>query len=197
MMPCISLNLMELVGHASRSTLTDLLFAIGCCFAEIMNVTRILRGAARMVGARYSSAFAQPLPTNNAFTRIAVSDRHIRIAPSLQLKLVLRTYADYAPRIQIPETEVRKRIMYICKNFDKITAEKLTEESNFMSDLGLDSLDHVELIMGVEDEFGFEINDDDAEKLLTPNDIVKYVVKRQTPSGDTVTNIFTGKLSGK
>lgn len=47
-----------------------------------------------------------------------------------------------------------------------------------MNDLGLDSLDHVEVIMAMEDEFGFEIPDADAEKLLKPSDIVRYVADR-------------------
>ena len=48
-------------------------------------------------------------------------------------------------------------------------------DSHFINDLGLDSLDHVEVIMAMEDEFGFEIPDDHAEKLLTPAKIVQYV----------------------
>lgn len=48
-----------------------------------------------------------------------------------------------------------------------------------MNDLGLDSLDHVEIIMAMEDEFGFEIPDCDAEKLVKPSDIVRYVADRQ------------------
>jgi len=45
--------------------------------------------------------------------------------------------------------------------------------------LGLDSLDHVEVIMAIEDEFGFEIPDKDAEKLWTPQDIIKYVADKE------------------
>lgn len=52
---------------------------------------------------------------------------------------------------------------------------QLSLESHFINDLGLDSLDHVEVIMAIEDEFGFEIPDVDAEKLLRPVDIVRYV----------------------
>ena len=48
-------------------------------------------------------------------------------------------------------------------------------DSHFINDLGLDSLDHVEVIMAVEDEFGFEIPDEHAEKLLTPGKIAQYV----------------------
>lgn len=52
-------------------------------------------------------------------------------------------------------------------------------ESHFINDLGLDSLDHVEVIMAMEDEFGFEIPDADAEKLLRPSDIVRYVADKE------------------
>jgi acyl carrier protein len=51
-------------------------------------------------------------------------------------------------------------------------------ESHFIQDLGLDSLDHVEVMMALEDEFGFEIPDQDAEKLARPVDIVKYISER-------------------
>jgi len=48
-----------------------------------------------------------------------------------------------------------------------------------MNDLGLDSLDHVEVIMAIEDEFGFEIPDGDAEKLMKPEDVVRYVADKE------------------
>lgn len=56
---------------------------------------------------------------------------------------------------------------------------QLKIESHFINDLGLDSLDHVEVIMAMEDEFGFEIPDSDAEKLLKPADIVRYVADKE------------------
>jgi len=67
----------------------------------------------------------------------------------------------------------------VCKAFDKISADKLALDSHFINDLGLDSLDHVEVIMAVEDEFGFEIPDEHAEKLITPSHIVKYVADHE------------------
>merc|ERR1711953_1004220 len=70
---------------------------------------------------------------------------------------------------------VESRVLTVCKAFDKITADKVSLESHFINDLGLDSLDHVEVIMAVEDEFGFEIPDEHAEKLLTPSKIAQYV----------------------
>lgn len=48
-----------------------------------------------------------------------------------------------------------------------------------MTDLGLDSLDHVEVIMAMEDEFGFEIPDGDAERLVRPKDIVQYIADKE------------------
>ena len=48
-------------------------------------------------------------------------------------------------------------------------------ESNFMNDLGADSLDTVELIMIFEEEFGVEIPEEDAEELVTVGDVIKYI----------------------
>ncbi len=60
---------------------------------------------------------------------------------------------------------------------DKLGAEedKITEKASFMDDLGADSLDTVELIMELEEEFGLEIPDEEAEKLATVGDAVKYI----------------------
>ena len=74
---------------------------------------------------------------------------------------------------------ITDRTLLVLKLYDKIDPEKLTIESHFINDLGLDSLDHVEIIMAIEDEFGFEIPDDFAEKLLTPAKIVQYVADHE------------------
>ena len=52
---------------------------------------------------------------------------------------------------------------------------KVTEESSFIDDLGADSLDTVELVMAFEEEFGSEISDTEAEKILTVGDAVKFI----------------------
>nr|ACO12606.1 Acyl carrier protein, mitochondrial precursor [Lepeophtheirus salmonis] len=75
--------------------------------------------------------------------------------------------------------ELEERVVHVCKAFDKISAEKLTPDSHFINDLGLDSLDHVEVIMAAEDEFGFEIPDDHADKLLTPRKLVRYIADHE------------------
>ncbi|PJB76748.1 MAG: acyl carrier protein [Acidobacteria bacterium CG_4_9_14_3_um_filter_49_7] len=52
---------------------------------------------------------------------------------------------------------------------------QINESANFINDLGADSLDIVELIMAFEDGFGIEIPDEDAEKIQTVGDVVKYI----------------------
>merc|ERR1711973_495872 len=74
---------------------------------------------------------------------------------------------------------ITDRVMLVLKLYDKINPEKVTMESHFINDLGLDSLDHVEVIMAMEDEFGFEIPDDHAEKLMTPQQIIRYVADHE------------------
>ena len=61
--------------------------------------------------------------------------------------------------------------MLVLNLFDKIDNEKLTPESHFIKDLGLDSLDHVEIIIAMEDEFGFQIPDDHGEILTDANKV--------------------------
>jgi acyl carrier protein len=56
-----------------------------------------------------------------------------------------------------------------------IDEAKVTEDSSFIDDLGADSLDTVELVMAFEEEFGSEISDSDAEKILTVGDAVKFI----------------------
>lgn len=70
---------------------------------------------------------------------------------------------------------IRERILLVLRLYDKVDPEKLTLDSHFYKDLGLDSLDHVEVIMSIEDEFEMEIPDVDAEKLNTPRDILTYI----------------------
>ena len=60
-----------------------------------------------------------------------------------------------------------------------VEEKNVTLEANFKEDLGLDSLDVVEFIMELEDEFGVEISDEEAEKLVTVGDVVNFIEERQ------------------
>ena len=58
--------------------------------------------------------------------------------------------------------------------------EKVTEEASFIDDLGADSLDTVELVMAFEEEFGSEISDSEAEKILTVGDAIKFIESKSS-----------------
>jgi len=57
---------------------------------------------------------------------------------------------------------------------------KVIDEANFIDDLGADSLDTVELVMAFEEEFGSEISDSDAEKILTVGDAIKFIESKSS-----------------
>ncbi|NGX64110.1 MAG: Acyl carrier protein [Candidatus Anoxychlamydiales bacterium] len=60
-----------------------------------------------------------------------------------------------------------------------VDAADVTAEKSFVEDLNADSLDLTELIMTFEERFGFEISEEDAEKLKTVNDVIKYIEAKQ------------------
>ncbi|MGA3162707.1 MAG: acyl carrier protein [Verrucomicrobiota bacterium] len=60
-----------------------------------------------------------------------------------------------------------------------VKPDQVTPEAKFIEDLGADSLDTVELIMALEEEFGIEVPDEQAEKLTTVGDVVKYIEEHQ------------------
>ena len=59
-----------------------------------------------------------------------------------------------------------------------VKSEEIKPESSFVDDLGADSLDTVELVMALEEEFGIEIPDEDAEKMSTVGDALKYIEEK-------------------
>lgn len=61
----------------------------------------------------------------------------------------------------------------------EVAADSITEETNIVDDLGADSLDVVELIMSVEDEFGLSIPDEDAAELTTVGKLIEYIEAKQ------------------
>mmetsp|Transcript_23543 Transcript_23543/g.38214 ORF Transcript_23543/g.38214 Transcript_23543/m.38214 type:complete len:129 (-) Transcript_23543:57-443(-) len=75
----------------------------------------------------------------------------------------------------LPPAEVQERILTVIKNFDKIDPSKVQPESKFTDDLGLDSLDAVEVVMAIEDEFAVEIPDAEADRIGSVGDAVEYI----------------------
>ncbi len=76
------------------------------------------------------------------------------------------------------EKSVQERVKEIIVEQLGVNPDQVTPEAKFIEDLGADSLDTVELVMAFEEEFGAEIPDEDAEKLQTVGDVIKYIEER-------------------
>ncbi|MEA9355526.1 acyl carrier protein [Bacteriovorax sp. PP10] len=74
---------------------------------------------------------------------------------------------------------MKDKVIKLISDATKIDIAKINLETSFVDDLNLDSLDIVELMMKMEDEFGVEIPEEDAEGLKTVKDIVTYLEKKQ------------------
>jgi acyl carrier protein len=74
---------------------------------------------------------------------------------------------------------VDERIKQIIAEQLGVTAEEVTTEASFIDDLGADSLDIVELVMAIEEEYGLEIPDEAAERMQAVGDAIAYVEERQ------------------
>ncbi len=73
---------------------------------------------------------------------------------------------------------VEEKIKSIIAEQLGVKAEEVTPQASFIDDLGADSLDTVELIMALEEEFGVEIPDEDAEKMTTVGDAIRYIEEK-------------------
>uniref|UniRef100_A0A8D8UIJ1 Acyl carrier protein n=1 Tax=Cacopsylla melanoneura TaxID=428564 RepID=A0A8D8UIJ1_9HEMI len=125
---------------------------------------------------RKSSAIQRTVNPNKFFIEPSISS-------SLFINPPVRSYssapADEEPPQKLTFDSITQRVLAVVKAYDKVTADKLSPDSHFINDLGLDSLDHVEVIMAMEDEFGFEIPDREAEKLLHVKDIIRYIADKE------------------
>lgn len=79
----------------------------------------------------------------------------------------------------MPEKTTEERVREIIVEQLGVTADQVTPEAKFIEDLGADSLDTVELVMALEEEFGNEIHDEQAEKLQSVGDVIKYIEDTQ------------------
>jgi acyl carrier protein len=76
------------------------------------------------------------------------------------------------------EKSIEEKVKDIIVEQLGVNPEQVSPTASFIEDLGADSLDTVELVMAFEEEFGVEVPDEDAEKLQTVGDVVKYIEER-------------------
>jgi len=74
--------------------------------------------------------------------------------------------------------EITDKVKKIVADHLGVDESKVVEEASFIDDLGADSLDTVELVMAFEEEFGSEISDSEAEKILTVGDAIKFIANK-------------------
>ena len=102
----------------------------------------------------------------------------------LDFFVVLNFCLTFAPKIIYKSlkltimSEIESRVKAIIIEKFGVSESEVTSEANFTNDLSADSLDRVELIMEIEDEFGISIPEDQAEKIATVGDAVKYVEEK-------------------
>ncbi|XP_055853740.1 acyl carrier protein, mitochondrial isoform X2 [Episyrphus balteatus] len=144
-----------------------------------MSLTQVVRSCSRGFNVAANTVRANGRRIAPAIVP-AIRKMHMNPAPAICTKInqqkvqIQRSFAS-----KITKEDIRERVLKVVAAYDKVTADKLSVDSHFITDLGLDSLDHVEVIMAMEDEFGFEIPDGDAEKLLRPADIIRYVADKE------------------
>ncbi len=73
------------------------------------------------------------------------------------------------------KSDLFTKIVNICVEQLGVTADSVKEESKFIDDLGADSLDSVELVMAIEEEFEVQISDEDTEKLVSVADVIEWL----------------------
>ncbi|KAG5501381.1 hypothetical protein JKF63_03193 [Porcisia hertigi] len=108
---------------------------------------------------------------------------YARVAPSFQCSQ--RFYsgghheepASRSGQYLLDKNDVLTRVLEVVKNFEKVDASKVTPESHFVNDLGLNSLDVVEVVFAIEQEFILDIPDHDAEKIQSIPDAVEYIAQ--------------------
>ena len=77
-------------------------------------------------------------------------------------------------------SDIVERVKKIVVEHLSVEESKISETASFIDDLGADSLDTVELVMAFEEEFGSEISDSEAEKILTVGDAIKFIESKSS-----------------
>ncbi|KAI9228780.1 MAG: acyl carrier protein [Piptocephalis tieghemiana] len=95
--------------------------------------------------------------------------------PQLPSMPFLRAYSAAAG---VSKEDIQARILEVVRGFEKTDESKVVPSAHFTKDLGLDSLDTVEVVMCIEDEFSVEIPDAEADQILTVQQAIDYISSR-------------------
>ncbi|CAI5446289.1 unnamed protein product [Caenorhabditis angaria] len=131
----------------------------------------------RVIASRAATCALRTVPVAKHFSTLTKKQVLTPLAVSINKNTTqIRQFSAKAP---LTKKTLEERIILVLSLYDKIDAKKLTMDSDFTKDLGLDSLDHVEVVMAIEEEFGFEIPDGDADRFKTPRDIFQYIADKE------------------
>ena len=98
-----------------------------------------------------------------------------RRGPTLRVAGILRANEDIEGEVKGMSNDIADRVKKIVVEHLGVEEAKVSEGASFIDDLGADSLDTVELVMAFEEEFGCEIPDDAAEKIVTVKDAIDFI----------------------
>uniref|UniRef100_A0A7S1FKS7 Acyl carrier protein n=1 Tax=Corethron hystrix TaxID=216773 RepID=A0A7S1FKS7_9STRA len=127
-------------------------------------LSRILPRAIATISSRRATPYVR---NGAAFRSQAVALARPQFAPAVSQRDFSTSFLD--------PSEVSSRVVEVVKAFDKVDPSKVAATSKFADDLGLDSLDAVEVVMAIEDEFAIEIPDAEADRILSVEDAVAYI----------------------
>ena len=133
-------------------------------------LSSVVRAAGRLVSSRSTTFVPATSAALNSSSR-AIFTIVRKQQPLFFFNNNIRSFASFLPR-----EEVTDRIIQVVKNFDKVDSAKVSPSSKFSEDLGLDSLDAVEVVMAIEDEFAIEIPDAEADKIASIEDAISYII---------------------
>ncbi|XP_065898502.1 uncharacterized protein [Dysidea avara] len=137
-----------------------------------MAATRCFRAISRLSSQRTALLAARP-----SFVGVHYFMRsYALVSSTTKLKALQPVQAWVAPfrpfsaTSTMTDEELKEALLNILKCFDKVNPEQITMEAHFLKDLGLDSLDVVEIVMAFEEELSVDITDEEAEKIFTLQD---------------------------
>lgn len=112
------------------------------------------------------------------FALRSVTSRHVASSSLSRLHMNrIPQRAAFSAASSLDKPQIETRVFDVLKTFEKVNPEKIKPSATFADDLGLDSLDAVEVVMAVEEEFSIEIPDPEADAIQTVQQAIDYIAK--------------------